>query len=58
MWDRLKIKEHSTGLSPQDIFVAERSKDSKKTADWSMTADEMEKLVETAKNILAPNGGT
>jgi len=38
--------------------VAERSKDSKKTADWSTTAEEMEKLVGTAKNILAPTGGT
>ena len=58
MSDRVKIKEHSTGLSPQDISVAERNKDSKKAADWRMTADEMAKLVETAKNILARTGGT
>jgi len=58
MSDRVKIKEHSTGLSPQDISVAERSKDSKKAADWRKTADEMAKLVETAKNILARTGGT
>jgi len=58
MSHRAKIKEHSTGLSPQDISVAERSKDSKKAADWRMTADEMAKLVETAQNILKSTGGT
>ncbi|OSX81448.1 hypothetical protein BU14_0014s0002 [Porphyra umbilicalis] len=58
MSDRAKIKQHSTGLSPQDISVAEWSKDSKKAADWRMTADEMAKLEETAKNIPTRTGGT
>jgi len=58
MSHRAKIKEHSTGLSPQDISVAERSKDSKKAADWRMTADEMAKLVEAARNILTRTSGT
>jgi len=57
MSDRAKIKERSTGPNPQDVSVANRSKDTKRAANWRLTAEVIAQLVETAKNILARTGG-